>query len=49
METVDDAVGHLELALQLLDASGEYRAAAYVASALDALNTPPSDNDADLE
>lgn len=45
MDTVEDAVGHLELALRLLDASGEYHAAAYVASALDALNAPRADHD----
>ncbi len=47
MGTVTDAVAHLELALKMLDEAGEYHAAAFVASALDALQPLPFPDDSE--
>ncbi len=47
MSTVKDALEHLHLALDLLDQAEEYVAAAFVASALDALRPVPFPDDSD--
>lgn len=47
MNDVADALVHLQRALESLDEAGEYVAAAFVASAIDALNPPTCLDDAD--